>query len=928
MEEDNQKNAVENMAENLAENAKNSTINKTKKAAKFAVKKVMAAIGHALISLITTLLPYIAIIVAVVVLIDGFSYVLELITGDDTTKAVYTALGIDNDSLNNVGDIADIIEIKADSQGYHLEFNVDLDEKLDNVINELNKQNTSINLENKDSLKKFIIAEAMTKYPNLGGESDGVTKFQGTITLKRITPNKQIGEVTEADYEEINLTYIDKSTFDQYIQNNNQQVLNYFTFDENKNIITATWSWANDGTSNVLQLNESSPINYRDAISNYTMPFEYPLFFLIDGGSEEFCVELANLAMKSRIEIAIIDTVENSTTKTTVTKNITESTDIYTIKENGVEEKVEAAVIPDRELTPVSEETITTTESVSQTIEISSIDSWALKKNRANIQNNNKYTPLREISRSTSPEPEKEVESEINGNTKTVKTKTIFTTTVLEEESSKNSYSYGDSKVEENYEDFVEIYAKYKATLNNNLLPDWLFELMENNKKTSNMVNLTKLLLYHATNVDYGVTSLDDLDFSFSFNMIDANLRTQGNVQLAYDYIAQWENLDMYKYLRTNDYDDKYDTDRFLNEYITKDKKYFICATDIDANNGTRNFGFGVLHYVNGNWGNIQEYASEGITINQEQYKVLGTLIPVDVQERVALKVVERNRNLVIQHANNIGVDLNDNQINALTYAAHKYGPYDAGAGIKDIPMALELYKKYGDTEEFKNNCFIFTDNRSEWSNALWNVFHNGIYRNSLGETIDTSKYNQLDSALIAESGQGYDNIYQSSSGNKYKLFIQKRYPDVPYWPESNSKTVAGAGCGPTSAAIILSGFGTNDTPKTVALSYDAKGIPYNECKFFTDRGFRATCESVDWDKAIKHLKSGNPMVVNIVSGIKLNDAYYDSHYITFLDIDEAGDNIYIGDTGGWGGSGNGWQKISYLKKCAAFGNFIYVYKN
>ena len=921
MEEEN--NTEEQIVEDLAQKAVDDAKKGTKKVVKIAAKNVIAALAHAIFSFVATFLPYIAIVVTIIVIISGLSHILELSTGEDTTKAVYSALGIEKKSDNSInidGDIASIIEIKPDSQGYHLEFNVDLDTKLEDVIQQLNKQNTSIKINNKDLLKKFIIAEAVTKYPNLGGENDGNTKLQGIINFKRITPNKQIGETTQVGYREVNLKYIDKKIFDGYIQNNDSTALDYFSFDENKNVIIASWSLI-DGA---LSLKYSSPINYRDAISMYTMPFEYPLFFLIDGGSESFCNDLADLAINnSSMEIAIIDNVINTTQITKTIENVTEKKEVYLIKENGVEERIQDAYIPDVELSPVvTQEVQKKSEEVSQTIEISEIDSWAFKKNKTNIQDSSTYTPFNEVSRTTSPSTIKDTNVEVNGNTKNVTTQSVIITTVEEEESSTNSYSFGDTEVEENYEEFVSIYEKYKRTLNNNLLPDWLFELMENNGKTSNLIQTTKFLLYKATNVNYGVTSLDDINFSFSDIMSDAKLSQDGNIQLIHDYISQWENLWMYKYIYTDEVNDQYETNQFIKDYVTKDKHYFKCGTDINSNNGTRNFGFGVMHYQNGSYNNVDYYKKENINIKDPKYLELGSTIPVDVVERISIEIIKFNRNKILEHARNVGVDLNDNQINALTYAAHKYGPFDTNGRYKDIPTALRLYKQYGDTEEFRRNCFIFSDNRSNWSNALWNVFHNGVYKNDLGETIVTNNYYVAGSLSAANGDEyGYDNVYTSSSGNVYKLFIQNRYEHVYYWGNNVRKS----GCGPSSAAIILSGFGTNDTPETVA-KYPANGSPVKECNFFTNRGFKASCESANWDKAIQHLKSGNPLVANISGKIQLNEATYTGHYITFLDIDEAGEKIFIGDPG-WGGAGSGWFKISYLQKSNAFVNFIYVSK-
>ena len=176
--------------------------------------------------------------------------------------------------------------------------------------------------------------------------------------------------------------------------------------------------------------------------------------------------------------------------------------------------------------------------------------------------------------------------------------------------------------------------------------------------------------------------------------------------------------------------------------------------------------------------------------------------------------------------------------------------------------------------------------------------------------------------SVKSESGKGYSKVYQSSQ-RTYKLYTQDRYSNVPYW----NATVAKAGCGPTSAAIILSGYGKSDTPETVARSYAANGSCEGEKKFFTDRGLKCTYGSVDWNKVIEHLKKGNPLVMHIHSnnGISLNGARYTGHYITFLDYNESKKQIFVGDSGC--DKGSGWQTVEYLKNSGAFLHAFYVSK-
>lgn len=513
MAENNVQEQQEQQEEDMA-NAINKTKEISTNAAKVAIKKVGMAIVNALTTLITTLLPYIAIIVACLALISGIAYILEILTAEDTTNNIYEAMEI----MENGGDIADIILIKSDDKGYHLEFIDDFDERLENAITKLNKENKSIELKDKETLKKFIMAEAMTKYPDLGGESDGDSKFQGTVKIKRVTPDKNIGQVEEAGQKEINLKYVEKETFDSYVQNNDDEALNVFTFDENKNIITATWSYSSENGNSSVSIEENSPMDYRTATSAYTMPFEYPLFFFIDSDDEDFCIKLAELAMNSSMEITIVDNVTTTKTVTSIHTLREKTEEKYTIDEDGNENYDSTST---SNITDQTDTTELIAENTSSSIILTNINSWAAKKSS-------------KISNTTSSS--ESTDEKVDGPTITLNRQPFggsdddryyvtidqtITTTVTNEVYT-NGFDVTESEVEDNTQQFVDLYTEHKDKMKNALLPDWLFEIMENNEKTVNMVELTKYLLYKATGKDYGVTEFSDLELlDESYGIID-----------------------------------------------------------------------------------------------------------------------------------------------------------------------------------------------------------------------------------------------------------------------------------------------------------------------------------------------------------------------------------------------------------------------
>lgn len=526
-----------------------------KMAIKQGMKMVLVAIKHIIISIISALLPYIGTILLAVTLITGFAYILEIFTAEDTSAAVRTAIGTEN--------IADSIEIKSfDGGGYYISMPQDISKRLEKALKKAKVEYADLGIKNTSTIEKFIKAEIVTQYPDLGadlGQDNSSEKLQGAIKIKRATVDKSVGELKESDKKEEMLTYVDKTIFDEYIANNNIEAIKHFTLDESGNLIIASWSYTKKTKTeneNIVEENteytikQNSPINYKAQVEKYTMPFEYPLAFLIDGQDVEFAEKLADLALNSEIVITVQDnitTTENIISeKTTVT---TEEKNVYSYKKSdGSEEynkETERKKIAE-DITTI--ETKTITESNTPNIEITSVDSWCTKFTKeysyitsdtgltsgepenadpttvtkfnsidinGNYMNNitdNNGNHMQNTENNTSIEDnEKELE---NGDKLQRKENIQYITTAKSTTTSNrvitNKYNSGLSKTEGNEQKFVDAFRSSKQAKGNIMNePEWLFDILENSDKTANMLDLTKYLLYKATGKDLGVTEFD-----------------------------------------------------------------------------------------------------------------------------------------------------------------------------------------------------------------------------------------------------------------------------------------------------------------------------------------------------------------------------------------------------------------------------------
>lgn len=309
-------------------------------------------------------------------------------------------------------------------------------------------------------------------------------------------------------------------------------------------------------------------INYKDFLNCYTMPFDYLWAFMVISESQDMVLELADLVYNSEIEITVhdnltvtTDVVENTYTKkkktdTSATVSVNYGTDANNLSGSDSDSgnwtdveskdyKVTHTVINKTNTLDISltkanvwivdynqEYTYSkpTSTSTSNTEELeddnypSTPDSTSNNDTYGHAKNllsslKNKYTPTYDyVNGKVDSIEEKIYNATVNKNKKT-------TNTVEKEEyisSPGNTKEKTDPDSDE--PNFVTILGKneYRNAKNNIVeVSSWLFEILEENDSTKDMVDLTKYLLYKVTgNKGYGVTEYDFSEFNSSFNSV------------------------------------------------------------------------------------------------------------------------------------------------------------------------------------------------------------------------------------------------------------------------------------------------------------------------------------------------------------------------------------------------------------------------
>lgn len=175
-----------------------------------------------------------------------------------------------------------------------------------------------------------------------------------------------------------------------------------------------------------------------------------------------------------------------------------------------------------------------------------------------------------------------------------------------------------------------------------------------------------------------------------------------------------------------------------------------------------------------------------------------------------------------------------------------------------------------------------------------------------------------------SQKGDGYTQTI-TLGGKTFKLYKQyagsygqKHFNSLTN--SSSSGTLAGMGCGPSSIAIVLSGYGFNKNPydigKLLMKNSKPSGLPSMQ-KEVNALGMKTIKHdySSNYQKTYQEMKqaleSGHQIVLYV--GKKANQNYWYNfthsgyHFISILGIDSSNDKVYVGNPGVSGG----WFKLS-----------------
>lgn len=311
-------------------------------------------------------------------------------------------------------------------------------------------------------------------------------------------------------------------------------------------------------------------VNYQALVKGFTMPFDYLWAFLVTGEEKEFVLELADLVYDSDIHITVHDNLNTNTNVNvyTYTKKIkTETKATATIKYKDGDSTKSASKTgnwTDEDSNNYTTKYTTITKTNTLNVGVTLADVWMAKftqsytrevaaENVTTTSNTLEDIPYQESENSPTNEDTKGHGSallselkdsyssyDITSQSKTVEAK-IYNSLINRKQEVTNTsqdtrYVSSPKVVEEKTDrnssepNFVTLFVDWKhAEMRSNIMSveSWLFEILETNESTSEMVDLTKYLLYKATGNDYGVT---EYDFGAIWKSVYQGMVTMGDL--------------------------------------------------------------------------------------------------------------------------------------------------------------------------------------------------------------------------------------------------------------------------------------------------------------------------------------------------------------------------------------------------------------
>lgn len=398
---------------------------------------------------------------------------------------------------------------------------------------------------NKDPDASVIAGDGVDKYAQ--GIVNGIDEyFKADHSGRTASEEKETTYKDSTESRIINMKYVPQEKLQEYVSNGNfEKAIKSYTIDDDRNLVIVSWARKEDGS---IELTTNNSMSLKTALKQYVMPYEYLLYFYMDTDYMDFVNDLADEVMNSEIVMAVQDNVTTTHTIETTNqrKSATESSFEEGWHQTGQTDKL--------------------VESVSTSVNVTYVKTWCVKAYQENSYSkavlnmgeeeekilnvpgkvtestSSSATAENIISSGTSTYEviKKNEKGQIIGKEEKEYQYSIYEQVLTDTHSISNTYEKGEYKTEGRENIFIKLYKKHDM-IERVRASGYLFTIIENNEKTAGLLDLTKYLIYKATNIPWGV-------LKFKFDMFDLNKfnstsSSTGGLSQFKRWLHEWEGL-------------------------------------------------------------------------------------------------------------------------------------------------------------------------------------------------------------------------------------------------------------------------------------------------------------------------------------------------------------------------------------------------
>lgn len=329
-----------------------------------------------------------------------------------------------------------------------------------------------------------------------------------------------------------------------------------------------------------------------------------------------------------------------------------------------------------------------------------------------------------------------------------------------------NEYDSGKEEIERKEQGFIEAFLSSDGILNRFNM-GWMEEMLAQDEKTVNMIDLTKYLYQKAQQYNNNQEK-DDEGYNFDVYKNNDLTHIYNSSDILEEFIKALENNPLRLYMNNHTSVDEGEISKYIDR-IKDETVYKMLTNEFDG----RGFGFNIFHRTDSTtWDEAKPYGEsivehyENLGIDIKKYVELNQTLESSTVDQVMRKEIQKWKDVLEESIKNRGITLEEYQLDALTSIAYEYGWSE-----KDTDSFINAYFNYyitGNKKAFQKNFYIAERTVQPFyvvsdigetgekekkeqlrANLRWNLFDSGEYKTPEGEILDPDSFHGINGEFL-----------------------------------------------------------------------------------------------------------------------------------------------------------------------------------